>query len=483
MQAASRSSGREENLLRNLAVAAGFGWSLAFVIVALVYELQLYADGAIFSYAVAVQDVWAFHWHNIANRASVFLLSLWPAEVLVGLTGSPTAGIITYGFLFYVAPLAGLAGTLAADRSRGRIIFAYACASTALLCPLIFGFPTEMWMAHVLFWPALALAHYARQGVLGSVILSVTMTALALTHAGGVVFAIVIVATLALRGFHHPLFLRGAAVLFVAMALWAIVRLAYPPDDYFADVLVRAGLHFFDPAIFQVNLVVLLIVVLAGYSLLFLALSRIMAMQMALLATLAVSAIALLIYWLQFDQWVHASNRYYLRTALVIITPVFGVLSAVYAMQADGPPVNCPRLLQTAKFLASGTVIRVCTGAIILCTVIHVVQTAKFVTGWTAYKAAVRALALGSASDAALGDPRFVSTERISPELNQLGWFSTVEYLSVIVSGFKPARIVVDPAGNYFWLSCETATESAKAARSVPVPARELIRIYSCLHR
>ena len=77
MQAASRSSAREESLLRNLAVAAGLGWSLAFVIVALVYELQLYADGAIFSYAVAVQDVWAFHWHNIAHRASVvFFLTL-----------------------------------------------------------------------------------------------------------------------------------------------------------------------------------------------------------------------------------------------------------------------------------------------------------------------------------------------------------------------------------------------------------------------
>src|SRR4029079_17492650 len=201
MPAASRSPAREETLLSNLVVAVGLGWSLVFVIVALVYELQLYADGAIFSYAVAVQDVWAFHWHNVANRASVFLLSLWPAEILVGLTGSPAAGIITYGFLFYVAPLVGLAGTLAADRSRGRIIFAYACASTALLCPLIFGFPTEMWMAHALFWPALALAHYARQGILGAVILSVTMTALALTHAGGVVFAIVIVATLALHGF------------------------------------------------------------------------------------------------------------------------------------------------------------------------------------------------------------------------------------------------------------------------------------------
>src|SRR5262249_25494006 len=135
MQAASRSSTREEALLRNLTVAAGFGWSLAFVIVALVYKLQLYGDGAIFSYAVAVQDVWAFHWHNIANRASVFLLSLWPAETLVGLTGSPATGIFAYGFLFYVAPLIGLIGTLVADRSHGRIFFVYACASTALLCP------------------------------------------------------------------------------------------------------------------------------------------------------------------------------------------------------------------------------------------------------------------------------------------------------------------------------------------------------------
>ena len=78
-------------------------------------------------------------------------------------------------------------------------------------------------------------------------------------------------------------------MLFVAMALWIIVKLAYPPDDYFADVLVRAGLHFFDSAIFQVNLVVLLFVVLGCYGLLFLALSRIMAVDTALLAALAVT--------------------------------------------------------------------------------------------------------------------------------------------------------------------------------------------------
>ncbi len=483
MQAASRSSAREETLLRNLTVAAGLAWSFAFVIVGLIYELQLYADGSMFSYAIAVQDVWAFHWHNIANRASVFFLSLWPAETAVGLTGSPKAGIITYGFLFYIAPLVGLIITMAADRSRGRIFFVYACASTALLCPLIFGFPTEMWMAHALFWPTLALAHCARRGILGAVVLSIAMTALVLTHAGGAVFGFVVVATLALHGFRHPLFSRGAVALLVAMALWAIVKMVYPPDDYFAEVLVRAGLHFFDPAIFQVNLVVLLIAALTGYGLLFFAFSRMMAAQTALFAALVISASALVIYWLQFDQWVHASNRYYLRTALVVITPAFGVLAAFYAMRGDGAPVYCPRLVQLANLLDKATAIRACTGAIILCTAIHVVQTAKFVTDWTAYKAAVRALALGSASDPALGDPRFVSSQRISPELNQLSWFSTVEYLSIIVSDFKPERIVVDPTGNYFWLSCKTATDNTKATRSVPGPARELIRIYSCLHR
>ena len=123
MQAASRSSAREERLLRNLAVAAGLGWSLAFVIVALVYELQLYADGAIFSYAVAVQDVWAFHWHNIAQpRVSVFPFSLARRNPRRA-DRKPYGGIVVYGFLFYVAPLIGLVGTLASPTVHAVAFF------------------------------------------------------------------------------------------------------------------------------------------------------------------------------------------------------------------------------------------------------------------------------------------------------------------------------------------------------------------------
>jgi hypothetical protein len=127
----------DSDVSRILVIGVGLCWSVAFVAIGLWYRLELYADGAMFSYAVAVQDVWAFHWHNISARLSVFLLSLLPAEIYVQLSGDPAAGIIVYGTLFYAAPLAGLIGTFAADRSRDRIIFVYACCSTAVLCPLV----------------------------------------------------------------------------------------------------------------------------------------------------------------------------------------------------------------------------------------------------------------------------------------------------------------------------------------------------------
>jgi len=79
----------DSDVLRALVIAVGLCWSVAFVAIALRYELELYADGAMFSYAVAVQDVWAFHWHNISGRLSVFLLTLLPAEISVGLSGNP----------------------------------------------------------------------------------------------------------------------------------------------------------------------------------------------------------------------------------------------------------------------------------------------------------------------------------------------------------------------------------------------------------
>ena len=91
---------------------------------------------------------------------------------------------------------------------------------------------------------------------------------------------------------------------------------------------------------------------------------------------------------------------------------------------------------------------------------------------------------MGAASDPALGDPRFVSSDRIDPDTNRLKWQTTTQFLSVLVApGFLPNRLVVDPSAGYFWLTCARATATEQADIPLPVESRRLIRVYSCLHR
>lgn len=125
--------------LRRIVIAAGVGASILFIVVGLSTDLQMLGDGSIFSYAVAAQEAWAFHWHNISGRLFSYVYAYIPAEAVVALTGSAKAGIAVYGLLFFSAPLLGLLLAFAADRSKGRVIFVYACLSTACLCPLVYG--------------------------------------------------------------------------------------------------------------------------------------------------------------------------------------------------------------------------------------------------------------------------------------------------------------------------------------------------------
>jgi hypothetical protein len=191
------------------------------------------------------------------------------------------------------------------------------------------------------------------------------------------------------------------------------------------------------------------------------------------------------VYWLRFDQALHTDNRYYLRTALLIATPVLGALAAVQALDADGRlNLRGPFLSRLIAALTGDVTARAAVGALLLVMLVHAVETAKFVTAWTNYNASVRALATGAASDPALGDPQFVSSQRISADVNRLSWPSTTHFLSVLVApDFAPARLVVDPDANYFWLSCETATANQETHRVVPVQVRRLVRVHACLHR
>ena len=84
--------------------------------------------------------------------------------------------------------------------------------------------------------------------------------------------------------------------------------------------------------------------------------------------------------------------------------------------------------------LACDPMARAIVGAMLVVTLIHVVEIVKFARAWTDYKAAVRALAMGTASDPELGDRRFGLSARIADDLNRLKWNSTTPYLSVLLA-------------------------------------------------
>jgi hypothetical protein len=342
-----------------------------------------------------------------------------------------------------------------------------------------------MWIAHALFWPTLAVSHYARAGPAGTAMVFTALLALIFTHEGGLILAVAIVATLLLRGVRDRTFLRAAGALLIALPIWAAVRLILQPDDYFIEYFRRAAWNFFELSVVtDTELLFVLLVVMAAYGIVFVLLRRLAPARAQVYAASIVVA-ALAVYWLWFDQTLHAVNRYYLRTLLVLLTPVLGALAAVHALAADGrlalPVPFLPRLLAVS---GSAAVARAITGAFVLVLLVHAVETAKFVAAWADYKAAVRALAMGAASDPALGDPRFVSSDRIGDRLNRLSWFSTTHFLSVLAApNFAPARLVVDQDANFIWLSCETATANSEADRAVPVESRRLVRTHECLHR
>lgn len=467
-----------------LAVIAGIVASILFIVVGLATWLQMFGDGSIFSYAVAAQDAWAFHWHNISGRLFVYLYAYVPAEAVVTLTGNARAGIVVYGLLFFAAPLLGLLLTYAADRSKGRVLFTYACFSTAVLCPFVYGAPTEMWIAHALFWPALALCLYAPTDARSHAVVFAILLALIFTHEGAVIFEGAIVFAVFLRGWRNALFARTAAAFVIAMAIWLAVKITIQPDDYIASVLNAAAFKFIDIGNLTEPAFVLLVVAIAVDDVLTIVLKRV-APRRAHIVSLIACVVLLATYWFWFDRSLLAEDRYNLRTVLLVLTPTFGLMAAVRTMddtgRAQSPLAFLSPLVTAIERVAHP---RIIFSAFVLTLLVHAVETTKFIWGWTHYKTAVAALATGTVSDPALGDPHFVSSKRIDPALNRLSWHSTTPYLSVLLApGMKPDRLVVDPGTGYFWLSCATAIQSERDSAALPAESRQLIRTYSCLHR
>ena len=265
-----------------------------------------------------------------------------------------------------------------------------------------------------------------------------------------------------LRGWRDMIFIRAAAAFLIVMMIWLIVKMTVRPDDYIAGVLAAAAYKFIDIGNLAQPAVLSLLAALIGYAIMLVPFRRMSPARVPAYAA-AICAAALVVYWVWFDKSILAEARYNLRTVLLIATPMLGVLAVVHAMDDESRRNSVfPFLAHWADAIGRSANPRMIAAAILLTMLVYAVETTKFVGAWIDYKAAVRALATGTDSDPVLGDPLFVSSQRIGAGLNRLAWNSTTPYLSVLVApGLKPMRLVVDPDAGYFWLSCKTATRIA----------------------
>ncbi len=455
-------------------IVLGYGAALFFLAVGLGAELQTYGDGSIFSYAIAIDEAWSYHWRNISGRIVSFILIHAPSESLGRISGSPQLGIFVYGALFFTAPLLSLIAARAADLGPERRIHLFACVSTACVLPFVFGCPTEMWIAHAFFWPALAIAltRDAPMTFFGLVL------GLVLSHEGGVPLAVGIALLAGLRDFRARAFHRVASALAAALLIWVSVKYALPPDDYIAGVLHDAAFRFIDPH----NLAEPALGLTASAVLAFLILWT---ATRSVRLSFAIAAAGVVAYWLWFDESLLAESRYRLRTLILIVVPVLAVAAFLRGLSSEAIAGS-----------ALGFVLRPLRGLIeranapAACAIAFLVagvaagEAAKFAIGFTQYKSEMRALATGAHSDPALGSPDFVASLRITDASNRLAWNSTTPYLSVLVAtDMRPTRLVVDPSTGYFWINCARASRDADAELSMPAVGRRMIRDYACLHR
>lgn len=479
--AAADSAGRHPDFetLRKLAVIAGISAAILFVVAGLAFQFQLYGDSGLFSYAVAVQDSWAFHWHNISNRSTVYLFAHVPAEIYGRLTGSAWAAVQIYGLLFFGVQLLGLALTFWLDRTRNRILFAFACLSNAVVCPLIFGAPSEMWFAHAFFWPALAAAHCSPQKWSGLLSFALFLP-LAFTHEGALIFLAAILLSVLLRKDELSRFLHLLLATVAVIAIWLFVRHTLRPDDYTARVMAAAASNVFNPALLLDRILLLLAATAICFLAAFYSLRR-AGLSRAATVVFVLTLMALAAYWIAGTHELHTDHRYYLRTVVIVICPVLAMLATCTAF--GGAPFKPAHVACTIpRTIVAGIGAQALSALLLLAVTIHGVETYRFAIAWREYLTVFRRIVVQSPS---LGTP-YANIDPDNPEFRGMPWFSTLPYLSVLVApAYAPARLAVDPRSDYFWISCPDATASVQKAseRGVPATSRKMIRDYNCKHR
>jgi hypothetical protein len=132
-----------DRALLTLAVVLGLAIAGGLCVAAWTTGLMLYADGALFSFIIGIDDAWALVWHIMPARVAVYLLTVLPAETAHewGLPALAAMGL--YQALFLGFPFIGLAACLGLVPRGSRWLLLFPTISILALAISALGYPSE----------------------------------------------------------------------------------------------------------------------------------------------------------------------------------------------------------------------------------------------------------------------------------------------------------------------------------------------------
>jgi hypothetical protein len=454
-----------DRLLLTLAILLGLAVAAGLSIAAWATSLMLYADGALFSFIIGIDDAWALVWHIMPARIAVYLLTVLPAETAHEWGLPALAAMRLYQALFIGFPFIGLAACLGLLPRASRWLMLFPAVSILALAISALGYPSETLLTLAGFWPALFGYRHA-SGRLGPAALTLLFTAIFLFSHPGMVFALPLLplaAALRFRECSEPAARRvliglgglGAGLL----ALWAW-RLQVEMSD---PGIIQSGQRMWSLTGLQevVSLQPAILVVLA-YILLWAALGWRRDRVAAGVAILGFPTIALL-FGLLHAETVTPESHYYIRTALVFILPMLGALAL---WRGRSPPQGAIALAMMAALGAT-----------------QLLHNLSFLEAWLNYRDSVAAsVATGPARVVPLQQ---VLAERAAPRARSIAWSWGQPYLSLTLPGLPQyGAIVADPAPeSYSPFHCSQMGEIAARADWVPADTLAVLRDYVCARR
>jgi hypothetical protein len=451
--------------LLTLAILLGLVVAGGLSLVAWATELMLYADGALFSFIIGVDDAWALVWHIMPARIAVFLLTVLPAEAAHEWGLPALTAMRLYQALFIGFPFIGLAACRALMPRESGWLMLFPALSILALAVSALGYPSETLLTLSGFWPALFGYRYA-SGRIAPAVLTLLFTAVFLFSHPGMVFALPLLPLAAASRFHECparavrrtlLLLGGADAVLLGLWAWCLrIEMSYPG-------IIQSGQHMWSLTGLRevVSLQPSILVVLL-YILLWAALGWRRERATLWTAALGFPAIAVM-FGLLHVETVTPESHYYIRTALVLILPMLGALAL---WRGRSPPRGAVALAMMAALAAT-----------------QLVHNSRFLGAWRDYRDSF-------AASVATGQGRIVPLRQVlaahaRPGTRSIAWSWGQPYLSLTLPGLpRYAGIVADPASDsYSPFHCSQMDAITARADWVPSETLAMLKGYVCARR